>query len=178
MLTDAGILAAFALLQGAGLALPYRDDADFLRAYNAWRLVLQGVSDQELVDLIGAWLRSPEARFGKWPMPGSLLYVVMVDDADEAWGLALRRIQTHGGVQYGPTPTPEDTDPDDPARGAVICDSVRACGGWRALGNTHYDQLMAQRSAFRAAYRGYKRRGALPPALVDGRTFRLLEDKT
>lgn len=25
-------------------------------------------------------------------------------------------------------------------------------------------------------YRGYRRRGALPPALVDGRTFRLLED--
>lgn len=108
MATDSGLLVAWQLIQAAGIARPWADKAEADRAIAAWGLVLADVDDERLVVLTTAWLRSPEVRFGRWPMPGALLHALgdeaSVDDADEAWSEALRLLQWRGRDNAPSTP--------------------------------------------------------------------------
>jgi hypothetical protein len=62
--------------------------------------VLADVSDLRLQALTIAWLRSPDARFGRWPVPGALLHALpdpaQIDDADDAWAEVLGLIRLRG----------------------------------------------------------------------------------
>lgn len=100
MASDNGLLACWALIQAAGIGRPWPSKAEADHALSAWRLVLADVSDERLLALTTAWLRSSEVKFNRWPMPGALLHAIgdadLVDDADEAWGEALRLLQWKG----------------------------------------------------------------------------------
>lgn len=95
-----GVLAAWRVLEVAGLARPWRTDDEIAEAATVWSAVLADVSDERLAELTIAWLRSPEARFGRWPLPGALLAALpdpaSVDDADEAWSEALALLSWRG----------------------------------------------------------------------------------
>jgi len=94
------ILGAWKVLEGAGLRRPWGSDLEVSNALDTWGLVLADVEPGRLLVMAAAWLRSPEARFGRWPMPGALLHAlgdnVETDEADEAWGEVLALLQSRG----------------------------------------------------------------------------------
>lgn len=100
MPSDKAILGCWALLQASGLPRPWLTEDEAEQALSAWRLVLGDTSDDRLIVLTTAWLRSSEVRYGRWPMPGALLHalgsVEQVDDADEAWAEALGLLANFG----------------------------------------------------------------------------------
>ena len=100
MASVSGVLAAWVVLEAAGLSRPHASEAAVERAASVWAAVLADVSDERLAELTIAWLRSPEARFGRWPLPGALLAALpdpaSVDDADEAWSEALALLSWRG----------------------------------------------------------------------------------
>jgi hypothetical protein len=108
MATDNGLLACWALIQAAGIPRPWPGKPEADQALSAWALVLADTSDDRLLTLTTAWLRSSEARFHRWPMPGALLHALpdrdLVDDADDAWGEALRILQWRGAARAPSTP--------------------------------------------------------------------------
>ena len=164
MPSNKAIVACFGVLTASGIEAPPDLDATLA----AWTLVLEGMPDDTLTNATAAWLRSPESRFGKWPTPGALLHVVTVDDADEAWGLALRHLQRRNSVMGCPPLC------EDPGLAAMIDAAVQGCGGWTALGLTHDKQMMAQRASFRAAYRGLAQRRRSGAPELEGPRLRLL----
>lgn len=93
-------MGCWGLLQAAGLARPWATDDALDAALAAWRLVLADVPDDHLVACAAAWLRSPEVRYGRWPLPGALLAALpdesAVDDADDAWAECLGLIRLLG----------------------------------------------------------------------------------
>ncbi len=95
-----GVLAAWMVLEHAGLQRPWLAEAAVERAAHVWAAVLGDVPDERLAELTMAWLRSPESRFGKWPMPGALLASLpdpaSIDDSDEAWSEALALLAWRG----------------------------------------------------------------------------------
>lgn len=97
---ETGILGAWKLLEGAGLAKPWRTEDDLRNALRTWVLVLGDLPPERLLALAVAWLRSDQAKYGRWPAPGALLHALgdadEVDDADDAWGEALALLQARG----------------------------------------------------------------------------------
>lgn len=95
-----GVMTAWELLQRAGLARPWPEDLEFEAALDTWTLLLADIPDERLVELTRAWLRSPEVRFGRWPLPGALLHAIpdveSIDDGDAAWADALRLLAWRG----------------------------------------------------------------------------------
>ena len=94
------ILGAWKVLEGAGLRRPWGSDHEVANALDTWALVLADVEPGRVLVMVTAWLRSPEVRFGRWPMPGALLHAlgdnVETDEADEAWGEVLALLQSRG----------------------------------------------------------------------------------
>lgn len=100
MATPDGVMACWEVLESAGLARPWPTPEESTRSAQVWAAVLADVPDQRLASLCIAWLRSPDARFGRWPLPGALLAALPqredVDDADDAWAEAMGLIRLLG----------------------------------------------------------------------------------
>lgn len=94
------IVGCWRVIETAGIPKPWSTESEIEEAARVWAAVLADVPDGRLQAMTIAWLRSSEARFGKWPMPGSLLGALpdeeTVDDADEAWADALGLIRILG----------------------------------------------------------------------------------
>lgn len=112
MASESGIIGAWGLIQATGIPRPWPGKSETDTALRAWALVLADVSDERLLTLATAWLRSAEARFGRWPVPGALLHALpdrdSVDDADDAWGEVLRLLQWRGAARAPTTPAELD----------------------------------------------------------------------
>lgn len=97
---EEGIIGAWKLLEGAGLRRPWTTDTELDNALRTWALVLGDTDPGRLLALTTAWLRSSEAKYGRWPMPGALLHALGVadeiDDADDAWGEVLALLHARG----------------------------------------------------------------------------------
>lgn len=95
-----GVLSVWMVLESAGLARPWLSEEETDRAASVWAAVLADIPDERLAELAVAWLRSPEGRFGRWPVPGALLGALpdagQIDDADEAWAEALGLLAWRG----------------------------------------------------------------------------------
>ncbi len=124
--------------------------------------LFEDLTDDDLAAATRAYLRSPKA--GWWPAPGEVLALVprrqaaAIEDADEVWGevrdASSRGAETADAMGWSPA-----------TRAAV-----RAVGGWDRIGYTPYDQHVALRASFRAAYRSACARGVLEadhPQLTD-----------
>lgn len=113
MATVDGVMQCWQVLESAGLARPWPTPEESTRSASVWAAVLADVPDERLASLCVAWLRSPEARFGRWPLPGALLAALPqrdeVDDADDAWAEALGLIRLLG-VERCPTTVAELED--------------------------------------------------------------------
>lgn len=100
MATTDGVMACWEVLESAGLARPWATPEEATRSAQVWAAVLADVPDGRLASLCVAWLRSSEAKYGRWPLPGALLAALpdqaQVDDADDAWGEALGLIRLLG----------------------------------------------------------------------------------
>ena len=98
--SQSAIIGVWGLLEGAGLVRPWLTTEASETALVAWGLVLADVPDERLTALAVAWLRGPEARYGRWPLPGALLHAIPqpspLDDADGAWADALGMLRTLG----------------------------------------------------------------------------------
>lgn len=97
---EQGILGAWKLLEGAGLAKPWRTEDDLRNGLRTWALVLGDAAPERVLALTVAWLRSGDAKYGRWPAPGALLQALgdadEIDDADDAWGEVLALLQARG----------------------------------------------------------------------------------
>lgn len=162
----------FVTLEAGGVRLPdsFKGDRGWDLAVDLWAGLLADVSEDDLVAAVGAYLRSPDARF--MPTPGQLLDLVpgrrTFDDADATWGQLLAHASRHGRANP-PFPAPElrELDPatykgdrrlwafdaDDLDRDASIHVALSAVGGWRSLCLLVEDQVTAARASFRSAYR-------------------------
>jgi hypothetical protein len=100
MATNNGVLASWQLIEAAGFEPRAKTDDEIETAIRVWSALLADIDDRRLAELTIAWLRSPEARFGKWPTPGGLLSSIenpeTIDDSDEAWSEALALIALTG----------------------------------------------------------------------------------
>lgn len=100
MPSQSGVLSCWMLLETTGLPRPWATEPEAERALSVWALVLADVTDERLIELTTAWLRSPDVRYGRWPMPGALLHALgspeAVDDADEAWSEVLALLAWRG----------------------------------------------------------------------------------
>lgn len=100
MASDKGILTCWGLIQTSGLARPWTSQIEASAALDTWLILLDDIPDGRLLELTAAWLRSPEVKFNRWPMPGALLHALPdpdeVDDGDAAWGEALRLLAWRG----------------------------------------------------------------------------------
>lgn len=100
MATADDVMAAWEVLESTGMRRPWDAVDDCNRAAAVWAAVLADVPGEQLAALVVAWLRSPESRFGRWPLPGALLAAIPdddgVDDADDAWAEALGLIRMLG----------------------------------------------------------------------------------
>lgn len=130
----------------------------------AWAELLHDVTDAELHDAVTAHLRSPTPW---WPTPGQLLALVpsrrmeALDDADTAWGEALRLVSAWGGRRLEDPATWERARPSDERRAAAMLEGVKALGGWVVLGMSTADEHTAMRASFRTAYRAVGTRRAI-----------------
>lgn len=100
MATIEGVIECWLILETAGLARPWPTEAAVEAAARTWAACLADVPDGRLGAMALAWLRSPDARYGRWPLPGALLAAMpdedAVDDADQAWAEALGLIRLLG----------------------------------------------------------------------------------
>ena len=100
MATMANVVACWRVIEAAGIPRPWTTEEQTDQAVRVWAAVLADVPDERLQTLTVAWLRSPEARFRQWPMPGALLHALpdpaTVDDADDAWGEVMRMVRSRG----------------------------------------------------------------------------------
>lgn len=88
------------VIEAAGIPRPWSTPEEADRSVQVWAAVLADVPAERLQACTVAWLRSPEARFRTWPMPGALLHALgtpeQVDDADDAWAEVLGLIRLRG----------------------------------------------------------------------------------
>lgn len=100
MATTDEVMACWQVIEAAGIPRPWATVEESTRSAQVWSAVLADVPAERLQALTVAWLRSPEARFKKWPMPGGLLHALgtpeQVDDADDAWAEVLALIRLRG----------------------------------------------------------------------------------
>lgn len=71
--TDPAIVAAFGLLTAAGITAPWSDRATAAASVRVWALTLDDLTDDDLLIAVRAWLRSPEAKYHRWPVPAEIL---------------------------------------------------------------------------------------------------------
>lgn len=100
MATVEGVLRCWAVIEATGIPRPWSTEEQTDQGSRVWAAVLADVTDQRLAELTTAWLRSPDARYRTWPMPGALLHALLdpatVDDADDAWAEAMALIRQWG----------------------------------------------------------------------------------
>lgn len=75
-----------------------------------------------------------------------------LEEGDEVFGEVLELVRARGSYWH---PGPEDFHEDKP-RSRAIWAGVRAAGGWRVLCNSGDRELMANRAAFRAAFKSHR----------------------
>lgn len=112
MATTDEVMACWQVIEAAGIPRPFPTVDAATRSAQVWAAVLADVSGQRLAELTTAWLRSPEARFRTWPMPGALLHALpdpaTIDDADDAWADAMALIRQWGADRCPSTPAALD----------------------------------------------------------------------
>lgn len=100
MASPSEVTACWVVIEAAGIPRPWKTAEEVDRASQVWAAVLADVPAQRLAELTTAWLRSPDARYRTWPMPGALLHALpdpaTIDDADDAWAEALTMIRQWG----------------------------------------------------------------------------------
>lgn len=217
MATTSEVAACWQVIEAAGIPRPWSTADDAELSLKVWAAVLADVPARRLQACTIAWLRSGEARYGRWPVPGALLDALpdpgQVDDADDAWAEVLGLIRLLGSsrcpstlaemedrrqrLRAGYREARERGDLDradryrrqgealpreDEHRTTALLMAVRACGGWRGIGQSDEEQMTAHRASFRASYRGHKQRRQLTAteqqvaALLDGPPQRRLTD--
>lgn len=113
-----------------------------------WHILLQDVTDEQLVVATAGYLRDPSCC-DWYPQAGKILAHVpgraLGDRSDEMWGLVLAEMKRVGG--WG---TPEWPQADV----AAITAGVNALGGWQHLcSSLTTTNITAERAAFRSAAR-------------------------
>lgn len=175
MASRAGVLATWKLLEQVGLPRPWAGP-DVDGALATWAMLLADVTDDRLLTLTFAWVRSPDARFGRWPIPGQLLAALGGSDeavADEAWGIALGVIRRYGGSYTTPDHAKVlDACGNNFETAKAIEAGVAACGGWRLLARTDEGDLGGAGFSFRAAFTAA--RGRAKNAELEGKAAALL----
>lgn len=163
MATVDGVVYAWRVLASVGLQKPsHWSQQEVIRdAIAVWCTLLQDVTDDQLLKLVSAYLRTPDVKF--WPMPGKLLSFLeevqndQVDTADFAWGQVLAAIQQYGvsrlKLEDGEKRVHISPNGSDDQR---IRRAIAAVGGVDAISKAGDDD-MAIRSHFCAAYRSAKR---------------------
>lgn len=177
------VASAFALLDSVGCKRsgPMSSDAGLEAALTAWPVVLGNIDRAELLALTMAYVRSPSSAW--FPTPGELLALrdeKGLDDALEQWGHLCKMLMgkgsknpptRHGAPHVVPLrlsqwhtlrqPPPAAWSlSDDAVEDAAMWAGVMALGGWRRACLMRDNDGIANRAAFRDAYRSALRRGA------------------
>lgn len=177
------VAIAFATFETVGCRAPpsHGTDEGLDFALRVWCSVLDDLDREELLELVVAYSRSAGSRW--WPTPGELLALrnVVDDDALEQWGRLRALCSTRGranpptlcatldealqrwevllgaGADAGLKPWALSTDPDV---AAALRAGIEALGGWRQACLMDDRNSVANRAAFRDAYRSARSRVA------------------
>lgn len=171
MIRQSDVAVAFATFNAAGCRPPKGHDTDegLEFALRVWVAVLADLDRAELLELVVAYCRTPGSKW--WPTPGELL-ALRVEPADaalEQWGRLLGLLARKGRANPPIALAELEDNPDgwaladDPAIDSAMRSGLEALGGWRSACSMQDRDQVANRAAFRDAYRAslHRRRHAL-----------------
>jgi hypothetical protein len=177
MIRQSDVAVAFATFNAAGCRPPksHNTNEGLEFALRVWVSVLADLEREDLLELTIAYVRTPGSKW--WPTPGELLAlrVAPADDALEQWGRLLRLVGSKGRAR--PPVTRDQLDAmleqwkqaefdagvrlpdrpwslaDDLAMDRAMHAGLEAVGGWLRACAMQDRDTVANRAAFRDAYR-------------------------